>query len=202
MVDTIKLYISAAKDLSAERDFLNRSITELPVTLGWQILLSPIKEKQINKVAIREADIHLLILGEDIRAPIGFEWYLSRQAQRSPIPFMKKGILRTPAAQAFQRDISYQTNWLPYNDLSDLRFKALQQISSYILSQDAYFTLNSSEKEELSNFIMELEDHKPELIKDTLGGAGENSVILSRERFTPKDGVLIKAPSDNDQNNI
>jgi len=201
VVDTIRLYISAAKDLQVERDFLNRSITELPVTLGWEILLSPIKEKIINKVAIREADIHILILGEDIRAPIGYEWYLSRYAGRTPIAFLKKGVLRTPAAQSFKRDIDYQINWLSYNNLSDLRIKALQQISHSLLMKDAHFALKTSEKEELSNFINELEETEPESIINAHGGAGENSVILSRERFTPKDGVLIQSPSDSDPKN-
>ena len=99
MVDSIMRYISAADDLQIERDLLGRSVAELPVTLGWQIFLSPIKEKQLNKDAIREADIHILILGGDIRAPIGYEWYLSCQVGRKPITFLKNGIPRTPAAQ-------------------------------------------------------------------------------------------------------
>jgi hypothetical protein len=160
VVDTINLYISAAQDLHLERDLLSRSITEIPVPLGWQILLSPLKEKQINKNAIKEADIHLLILGEDIRAPIGYEWYLSRLAGRTPIAYLKKGIPRTPAAQAFQRDISYQVNWMPFEGLSDLRLQALQQISRRILLQEFYLALEAADKEKLTGFIKELEDTK------------------------------------------
>jgi hypothetical protein len=180
------LYISAADDLQIERDLLGRSVAELPVTLGWQIFLSPIKEKQLNKDAIREADIHILILGEDIRAPIGYEWYLSCQVGRMPITFLKNGIPRTPAAKYFRRSISDFASWITYNNLSDFRNQALHQIGQYLL---------------LSNFIRDLEDTKPENIPESQGGAGDNSVILSRERFMPKDGVLIQSPSESNQNN-
>ena len=49
MVDIFKLYISAASDLKAERDLLSRSISEIPVTLAWQIHLSPIGEKRVDE---------------------------------------------------------------------------------------------------------------------------------------------------------
>jgi hypothetical protein len=197
VVDTIKLYISAAQDLQSERDFLSRSITEIPVPLGWQIHLSPLKEKQISKETVREADIHLLLLGEDIRAPIGYEWYLSRRAGRTPAAFLKKSIPRTPAAQVFQRDISNQVKWNPFVDFQDLRLAALQHIGRYILSQEVYFTLESSNKAKLSDFISDLETIEPEIIEGAQSVAGEDSIILSRERFTPSDGILIQDPEDN-----
>ncbi len=202
MVDSVMLYISAADDLQVERDLLGRSVAELPVTLGWQIFLSPYKEKQLNKGAITKADIHILILGEDIRAPIGYEWYLSRQVGRMPITFLKNGIPRTPAAQYFRRSISDFAKWKTYNNFSDLRNQALHQIGQFILKHADFFVLKSVEMEKLSNFIRDLEDTQPEKIQVAQGGAGENSIILSRERFTPKNGVLIQAPSESNQNNI
>ena len=201
MVDSVMLYISAADDLHIERDLLGRSVAELPVTLGWQIFLSPIKEKRLNKDAITKANFHILILGEDIRAPIGYEWYLSRQVGRMPITFLKNGIPRTPAAQYFRRSISEFSSWKTYNNLSDLRNQALHHIGQFILKQASFFTLKQVEKEQLSNFIRDLEDTEVEIIQDAQGGAGENSIILSRERFMPKNGMLIQAPSESEQSN-
>ena len=37
MIHKLRLYISAAPDLSLERDLLVRSITEIPTLLGWTI---------------------------------------------------------------------------------------------------------------------------------------------------------------------
>ena len=41
MADTLKLYVSAANDLPDERELIGQMVTEIPVTLGWQINLTP-----------------------------------------------------------------------------------------------------------------------------------------------------------------
>lgn len=199
MVDIFKLYISAANDLQIERDLLSRSVTEIPVTLGWQINLSPLGEKMVDENIITDADMHILILGTDIRAPIGFEWYLSRSLGRRPVFFRKKGITRTLAASEFVRSFSHYDNWLTFDNLADLRYQALNHIGQSILDQADYYALKHKEYEKLSTFMKDLEDKQLEQFDGVNGGAGANSVILSRERFTPKGGVLIQAPEDGDQ---
>src|SRR3990170_3296483 len=76
MVDILHLYISAASDLDLERESLSRLVAEIPVTLGWRVIQSPIHGEMLNTNAITEADVHILLLGTDIRAPIGLEWRL------------------------------------------------------------------------------------------------------------------------------
>jgi hypothetical protein len=199
VVDIFKLYISAANDLQIERDLLTRSVTEIPVTLGWQINLSPIGEKIIDENLIINSDLHLLILGTDIRAPIGLEWYLSRQLGRKPAFYRKTGITRTMAANDFVRSLSHYSNWHTFDNLVDLRYQALNHIGQTILDQADYFALQQKEYEKLSTFLKDLEDKQVEQFEGANGGAGENSVILSRERFTPKGGILIQAPEDGEQ---
>ena len=198
MVDIFKLYISAASDLKAERDLLSRSITEIPVTLAWQIHLSPIGEKRVDEKYLHESDLHILILGSDIRAPIGFEWYLSRQLGRRPVFFRKKGIPNTPAAGNFIRSLSNYSNWLTFVNFADLRFQALNHIGQTILSQASYFDLKKEELDNLTTFTEELEQKKVDQLTGIDGGAGEDSIILSRERFKPKGGVLIQEPKENE----
>lgn len=200
MVDTIKLYISAANDLQLERDLISRSTTEIPVTLGWQINLTPFGEKTLEEDLVLDANLHILILGIDIRAPIGFELYLSRRVGRSPFLFLKGGINRTPAAVNFYRSVSEVGQWHTYDALEDLRFKALKHISRHILNRSEFFSLHTDEKDQLSKFINDLEKSTPEQIEDRQGVTGEDSVILSRERFTPQGGVLIKAPEERKSN--
>jgi hypothetical protein len=161
VVDTFNLYISAADDLQSERDLLSRIVTEIPVTLGWQINFSPLGEKILLEKAIIEANLHMLVLGSDIRAPIGYEWHLSRNLNRKPKLFLKNGIARTPAAVDFQRSLSKFTKWQTFQSLSDLRVAALSYISQFILDRAHY-------------------------------------VILSRDRFIPKDGVLIQPPAESE----
>lgn len=195
MVDTFNLYISAANDLHAERDLLSRIVTEIPVTLGWQINFSPFGKKTLVEEFITDANLHILLLGSDIRAPIGFELHLTRNLRRRPILFLKNGIVRTPAAVDFHRSISNYEKWNTFQDLANLRQLALGIIGQFILDQAEFFALGSDEYDRLSNLLKKLNDSGPEEIEQVQGGAGENSVILSRERFIPKDGVLIQPPS-------
>ena len=197
MVDTVTFYISAASDLSYERDLMSRIATEVPVTLGWQIFLSPIKGEQVNASAIQEADIHILLLGKDIRAPIGYEWYRAKSIGKKPLLFYKRDVPHTPAAEDFIRTLSYYATWLNYVDLSDLRYQVMEHLGNLILNRAEIFALQPLELEQLSSWLKELEHAEPDQIDATKGGAGESSVILSTERFVPKDGVLIQSlPED------
>ena len=85
MADQVNLYVSAAADLEHEREILGRAVTEIPVTLGWRIVQSPLRDDPVDLVAVVEADVHLVIMGGDIRAPIGREWMAARRAGR-PLP--------------------------------------------------------------------------------------------------------------------
>jgi hypothetical protein len=98
MADFFNLYISAATDLDYERDLLGRLVTEIPVTLGWHIRQSPSRGESPDLEAVTHVDLHLLLLGSDIRAPFGLEWFVSRRAERRPVLFLMEGTLRTTAA--------------------------------------------------------------------------------------------------------
>ena len=199
MVDIFNLYISAADDLQLERDLLSRIVTEIPVTLGWQIHFSPIGKKALVEKFIAEANLHILILGTDNRAPIGYEWHLSHNLRRNPILFIKSGIARTPAAADFHRSLSKFENWHQFQELSELRLTSLEYIGQFILDQAKFFSLGSEEYERLSEFLNKIEEDESEEFDSYQSVAGEDSVILSRERFVPRDGVLIQAPNDKDQ---
>ncbi len=192
MVDVIHLYISAALDLEQERESLSRAITEIPVTLGWRVIQSPLHGESFDASAVAQAEAHILLLGSDIRAPIGLEWRLARRANRFPVVFLKKNVLRTMAALDFIRYIEVQIPWREYNDIADLRQQALLYLAGHILKLASYYTLRPAELEKLTAWEKTLETGKqgtPEL----LGGIGESSVVLSPERYIPSDGVLIQA---------
>jgi len=199
VVDTVKFYISAADDIQIERDLLNRIVTEIPVTLGWRIILSPLKGKQIDEGFVESADIHLLVLGTDIRAPIGFEWFLSRRAGKTPILFMKNNVRKTPAATDFVRTLSHHGRWLAYDSLGELRIQSLHRIGNLLLKNADYFDLRPAEMEKLSSFLKDNERIESNQVEVLDGGAGDDSVIISPERYIPKDGVLIRARPDDDR---
>jgi hypothetical protein len=200
LVDKAIIYISAAGDLHPERDLISRTITEIPVTLGWEIHLSPIRERVLNIISIEEADIHLLLLGQDIQAPIGQEWFIAKRAGRIPELIYKDGISRTPAALDFYRTLSRVQIWQAFDSLEYLRHITLKSICSLLLSRSSYYEFDKTEVENLSSLLNELNDTDPKKLDEIHRGTGENSVILSPERYIPSTGVLIEhSERENDE---
>ena len=98
-MEPITLYISASADLLAEREGLGRAVAEMTVDLPWQISQSPLRSEPLDLDLVIQADIHLLLLGGDIRAPVGLEWMAASRAGRSPHLFLKEDVGRTAAGR-------------------------------------------------------------------------------------------------------
>lgn len=192
MADEFLLYISASQDLSIERDLIARAVTEIPVTLGWRIVQSPLKGGLLDREALLKADIHLLLIGCDIRAPIGYEWSVAHKAGRQTVLFRKTGIPVTPAGQIFIREINEIAIWNQFENSASLRLEILKLISDHIIENAIHFALKPDEYERLLTWREELDREKPSPVLEGPSGAGESSVILSRERYMPKEGRLIQ----------
>ena len=116
MTNRAIFYISAASDLEMEREILGRLVTEIPVDLGWRVVQSPAGNGPLDLEALLEADVHVVLLGTDIRAPVGLEWQMARRAGRRPTVLLKEETLRTPAAQEFVRLVSRVQSWDHFRD--------------------------------------------------------------------------------------
>jgi hypothetical protein len=194
VADQILLYISAASDLERERELLNKAVTEIPVDLGWRIVQSPRGSQPLDLTAIRQADVHLLLLGGDIRAPIGQEWHTARRAGRSPVLLLKQVELRTVAALDFIRYVEQVASWQRFVDAADLRRQVLQRLGEHIWNHGERYRLTLPEIERLKAWQKELETATA-VDESVRGGVGESSVLFSQERYIPSKGVLIQ-PKD------
>ena len=191
----IILYISAAADLEPERDLLARAVTEVPVTLGWRIVQSPGGDEPADLEAVAKADLHLLLLGSDIRAPIGQEWIAARRAGRWPVLLLKQGILRTSAGQNFERFVAEQATWQPFRDGAELWRLVLKLLAGHLLARAKTYGLSAAELANLQTWRAALEEASAPTEQGARGVAGESGVVLSRERYVPSEGVLIQ-PGD------
>ena len=140
--------------------------------------------------------MHILLLGSDIRAPIGREWIAARRAGRQPVPFLKQGVLQTPGAQSFQRYIEEQSTWRPFRDGAGLRRQALRLLADHILARAQYYALSPSEVTHLQAWRAELEapGHSPD--EATRGGAAASGIVLSPQRYVPSEGVLVQRAAE------
>lgn len=180
----VTIYISAASDLMAERETLARMIAELPVTLAWRIIQSPLGDELLDLDALRHADLHLLIIGGDIRAPVGQEWHTAYRAGRPIVAFLKRGLNRTPAGQAFVRDT--RVTWQPFNSPAGLSRQVRRLLAEHLVAHAERYALSPAELQQLA--ALQTAEDQAETAAE---GAGRSAVILSRERFSPSEGVII-----------
>lgn len=192
MVDQIVFYISAAKDVEVEREILARLTTDIPVTLGWRIFQSPIRGERLEPASVVSADVHILVLGTDIRAPIGVELTLARKSGRRIYFFTKSNVVRTPAAEEFIRLVATREEWIPYKDPQDLRLTVMKLLGDHLIENAVRYALRPGEYERLLEWRKELEEKKAEPEEETQRGAGASSVIFSRERYIPSQGILLR----------
>lgn len=186
------LYISAASDLLAERDLINRAIAEIPADMRWNIVQSPLQAGEVDALAIQNAFTHLLILGGDIRAPIGHEYQIAKQVGRPPLCLLKRGVNRTAAAVDFQRFVALDTQWQPISDPANLRRFVLEKIGAKLLKQTAHIGLTATEYDQVSAWLDEMGKEDEDLqVVDRHPKLGENSIILSESRLEPEGAQLL-----------
>jgi hypothetical protein len=194
MIDKLKLYISAAPDLRFERDLLARAVTEIPTSLGWEIRQTPGSDREPDLDAVGRADVHVLMIGGDIQAPVGLEWVTARRAGHPVTLFYKASVQQTQSARAFMRDVSKFGQWQTFDDAAQLRRRGLRVLADHILSRAARYELAEAEMEALREWRKSL-DARRQAVDERRGGAEENAVILTSERFMPSDGTLLRGSS-------
>ncbi len=180
------VYISAASDLMAEREALARMIAGLPVTLPWRIIQTSTGAEPLDLESLQAADLYFLVMGSDIRAPVGLEWLTARRAQRTVNAFLKQGVGRTPAGQVFISQT--KVVWQPFTDAAaDLSRQARQVLTKHLDRYAIQYALTPAELEQLA--VLPKSEEK----KEAIGGqeAAQSAVILSRERYTPSGGVIV-----------
>jgi hypothetical protein len=105
MAEKLRLFVSATHDLEASRAVIGRAVADLPVKIGVEIRRTPVHGAAYDDIfeLIANVDRVYFLLGRDITAPAGTEWYLAWKLERSILP-LRATVPRTPAAQEFQRN--------------------------------------------------------------------------------------------------
>jgi hypothetical protein len=182
------IYISAASDLMAEREALARMIAALPVTLAWRVIQTPLGEEKLDLTVLAAVDFHILVMGGDIRAPVGLEVYGMRETGRPSLAFLKRKVVRTSAGDIFVRQT--RRDWRPFNDPLDLSRLVQYLLAEHLLQYAERYALTPVEMEQLEALRAATypagqnpESRGPE--------AGHSAVILSRERYLPSEGIIV-----------
>jgi hypothetical protein len=160
------------------------------------VVQSPSGDAPADLEAAARADVHLLLLGSDIQAPVGREWIAARRAGRRPVPLLKRGVLQTPAAQSFKRYVEEQVAWRPFRDGAELRLLGLKLLADHILARAQHYALSPLELARLQDWRSELDIPGKGVTEATHGGAATSGIVLSPERYVPSEGVLLQASEE------
>ncbi|MBL7183221.1 MAG: hypothetical protein ISS50_02095 [Anaerolineae bacterium] len=192
MAERLRLFVSAGPDLEAEREIIGQAVARLPVSLGWTIKRTPRRGEPLAPAleAVRACDFYVLLLGTDIRAPVGLELITAQRARKTTLAFLREETARTPAARVFIRDA--QIIWTSFHSGQELETLIQKALAQRILEGAASYAISPVEWETLSALVEQpspKETAELELVE--AGGAGGGGVIIAPGRDLPPGGVLV-----------
>jgi hypothetical protein len=201
MIPPFRLYISSGRDLRPERELIGTAIAEIPIDVGWRINYSPTGNEPLDLEVIGSSDLHFVLMGGDISAPVGLVHYFARRNGRRSTLLLKIGVNRTLAANAFIHFLENSGQWQPFSDRKSLRSIFLKTLTSRMVEMASRFRLTDAEVKKLLTWSAEINDQNGISEGEPGSGAGDSSVILSVERFHPSEGVLLEDTNDSEEEN-
>lgn len=192
MAERLRLFVSAGPDLEAEREIIGQAVARLPVSLGWTIKRTPKRGAPLAPAleAVRACDFYVLLVGTDIRAPVGLELITARRVRKITLAFLKEETARTPAARVFISDA--QVNWTPFHSGQELETLIQKALAQRILERAESYAISPVELETLLA-LMEQPSYKEmgEQEPGEASGAGGGGVIIAPGRDLPPGGVPV-----------
>lgn len=189
MAELLRLFVSATSDLEAERAAIGKAIAQLPVQIGIEIRRTPLTGASIETIheMIANVDRFYFLMGRDISAPAGAEWFLAWKLQRSVLA-MRNNSLPTPAAQEFVRAVPLK--WTTFRGSSDLVRIVTLDIVHILRHPTNRYGLNVTELELLSTHAERIKK-LPVKVGAELGGAEGGGVLLDIGHREPFLGVAL-----------
>ncbi len=184
-----RLYVSISPGLTAEREVIGRAVAALPVDVGWQVDTTPGPRDLVgDPLAAARAHVYALVMGADIRAPMGVEWAAARRSGSAALALLKAGP-RTPAAHEFVKTAA--VDWQSYATAGDVGPRLQRVLAQALLDHSREFELKVMEIETLTNLVKALADRPDSDGPDARAGAGQGGVIFAPSREAGQGGVEI-----------
>lgn len=108
--------------------------------------------------------------------------------RRPSAAFLKQDVARTPAGHVFVSQA--EVAWHRFTDAADLGRQVQRVLAEHLLHHATHYALTLIEVEQLE--ALRATEAGKETEEPAAGeGAGSSAVILSRERFVPREGVVV-----------
>ena len=181
MAETLRIFVATTLDLEAERTVIGRAIAELPMHLAVEIRRTPPLLPTHEEIFERIANCNRVyfLIGNDITAPAGQEWFLSWRLERSILP-LRKSLRPTPAAQEFQR--LSPLPWVDFRSATELARIIALDVARMVKHPANRYGLTVPELERLESYIRRLDRVQATLDKEPTGVEGGGVLLDSRRR--------------------
>ncbi len=189
MAEVLRLFVSATRDLEPQRAVIGRAIAGLPVRVGIEIWRTPVEHAAIETIfdLVANCDRVYFLLGRDITAPMGSEWDIAHQLDRSVLT-LRADVPLTPAAREFLHLTG--TRWLVFHDDEELVRLISRDVINTLLHPMNRYGLTPEEIERLLAYRRHLQPQK--VTNGKLGGAEAGGVLLDDLRREPIEGHLLE----------
>lgn len=189
MAELLRLFVSATHDLEAERAVIGRAVAQLPVQIGIEIRRTPVQGASHETIfeLISNVDRVYFLMGEDITAPSGAEWFTAWKLERSVLP-LRRVRPRTPAAQDFMR--LYPGKWQPFYTSDELAQAVTLDLIQILQHPTNRYGLSLTELELLNVHKQRIQRVKATRLPEP-GGAEGGGVLLDFGHREPIQGVAL-----------
>lgn len=189
MAELLRLFVSATHDLEAERAVIGRAVAQLPVQIGIEIRRTPVQGASHETIfeLISNVDRVYFLMGEDITAPSGAEWFTAWKLERSILP-LRRISPRTPAAQDFMR--LYPGKWQAFRTSDELAQIVTLDLIQILQHPTNRYGLSLTELELLNAHRQQIQRVKAPRLPEP-GGAEGGGVLLDFGHREPIQGVAL-----------
>lgn len=190
MAETLRLFVSATKDLEAERAIIGRAVAELPVKIGIEIRRTPVDGATYETMyeLIGNCDRVYFLMGRDITAPAGAEWLIAWKLERSVMPLRLAG-LPTPAGQDFMRLLP-ASGWQRFASGAELARLVTLDLVELLNHPKNRYGLSVTELELLNRHGRRIKQARIKTFGEP-GGAEGGGVLLDEGHREPIMGVAL-----------
>ena len=178
----IRIYVSATADLEAEREVVGEALAKFPVPLPWEIRRTPHPGEQGPEALqrVRESDFCLVLLGQDISAPVGAELEAAQRAGVSLFALVKDVAL-TPAGRFFR--YNSVERWERFGDVLTLSQLVVSYLADALANAPLHYGLTLDEAAGLLDYLRKA--HKD---------GEKQSVVTGKGPSGAEDAAIIVSP--------
>ena len=175
----LSLYISAAAEMDAECELIGQLLAGLPRSARWTIKRTPMAgtNELLDLAALINSSIYVILLGADLKAPMGVEWEAAGAAGIRRLAYRCTTRVASPAAGSFAREAG--AVWQRYDEPHALLRQFERGLIQTLINGTPGYGLDLQAISELAARLQELDDQPDEPQTEDRRGAGHGGVILA-----------------------